>query len=142
MDIIPALVAGLLAFIVVGVVLSRQSSRRKKEAIASLEAEREAMHHYSILELVDEEVDDLGLRGIPGAEGLSADVLLRVWKDAPHGASACDRAQLRYVVAPGVAADDAGLADVRLECPVEDHGSVQSADDRDPSSLQSEDATG
>ena len=142
MEVIPAAIAGLLAFIVVGVVLNRQSSRRKKEAIASLEEERQAMHHYSILELVDEEVDELGLREIPGSEGVSADVLLKVWRDAPHGVSECDRTQLRYVVAPGVDAGRARVDDVELECPALDHAEAHASRDPDSSALGSEDATG
>lgn len=139
---IPAAIAGLLAFIVVGVVLNRQSSRRKKEAIASLEAERQAMHHYSILELVDEEVDDLGLREIPGSEGLPADVLLKVWRNAPHGASGCDREQLRYVVAPGMTPDNAGIGDVELECAASDHEGTRTSGEGDYSVPDREDARG
>ncbi len=94
------------------VVVSRRSSERKRQAIASLKAEREQIGRYSIAELVDEEVRDLGLRSIPGAEGLHADVLLKVWRDFASNDGDVDRASIRYVVADGISPEDATSDDV------------------------------
>lgn len=105
-------VAVLLIFTVI---VSRQSTERKKEAIASLQAEREQVGRYSIAELVDEEVRELDLRSIPGAEGLHSDVLLKVWRGFTHDDDSFDRSSLAYVVAEGVSPEDATADDVRLE---------------------------
>lgn len=104
---------GLAAMLFVGMVLSRQSSRQKKQAIASLEAERAAVTTPSILELVNEEVEDLGLRDVPGAEGIPPDVLLRAWRDAPEELRHAERDLLAFAVDPD--ADPASLQAGDLE---------------------------
>lgn len=88
---------GVAVLLAVGLVLSRQSSRQKKQAVASLEAERAALGSHTILDLVDEEVEDLGLRSIPGAEGRGPDVLLRAWRDAPESIRASDPDHLEFI---------------------------------------------
>ena len=114
-------VAGILAFLVTGIVLSRISSSRKKEAIASLEDEKKAVGRYSIVDLVSEEVDDLGLRSIEGADGLAPDVLLKVWTTTAS-VHDCDRARLRYVTVADVEPGEALPDDVKLVCDDEPSG--------------------
>lgn len=111
---IGAVIAGTIAFIVVAVVLARQSSGRKKMAIESLKAEKQLVGHYDILEMVNDEVNDLGLRSIAGSEGLGPDLLLRSWKDAPENVRTADHAGLRFVVTDGVDPSDASHDDVTL----------------------------
>ena len=108
--------AGLIAFLAVAIVLSRNTSRQKKAAIASLREEQEAIGHYDIMAMANEEIETLGLRSIEGAEGLAADVLLKSWKDAPEGVHDCDREALRYVVDADVEPARATAANVRLVC--------------------------
>jgi len=107
--------AAVVAFLVTGIVLSRITSTRKKEAIASLEQEKKAVGRYSIVDLVAEEVDDLGLRSIEGADGLPPDVLLKAWTDT-KSVHDCDHSRLRYVTDPDVAPGEALPKDVKLVC--------------------------
>ena len=133
------IIAAVIAFIVVGVVLARNTSSRKKRAVESLEEERKAVGRYSIVDLVDAEVSDLELRSIAGAEGLAPDVLLKVWSSTPE-VHDCDRENLRYEMSPGVAPEDADVDDVTLVCdgdrPIDDelsseiHAEPGTADDR------------
>lgn len=107
----------LVAIIVVGVMLSRQATQTKKRAIADLEAERESVGAFDILELVESEVNTLGLDEIEGAESIPHGVLLKAWSDNQQIVDACtDRAHLRFVVAEGVEPSNASDDDVTLEC--------------------------
>ena len=110
---IGVIVAGVVAFVVVAIVLARNTSSRKKQAIASLKEEKAAVGHYNILDLIDEEVKDLDLRSIEGSDGLPPDVLLKTWTDSPH-VHDVDRDSLRFEVADGVAPEDAEREDVTL----------------------------
>lgn len=117
-----ALIAGALGLgvlLVVGVILSRQSNRQKQHAVESLKAEREALGTHTILDLVDEEVEELGLRDIDGAQDVAPDVLLRAWRDAPSSTRDLDKEAVRFshiddgsgvelvpADAPGEAVDD------------------------------------
>ena len=109
------IVAAVIAFIVVGVVLARNTSSRKKQAIASLEEEKKTVGHFSIVDLVDAEVTELGLRSIDGAEGIPPEVLLKTWSmtDSVHD---CPRHQVRYVLSPGVEPADADHTTLELIC--------------------------
>jgi hypothetical protein len=113
--VIGAVIAGVLAFVVIAVVMARNTSTRKKRAIADLEQEKKTVGHYSIVDLVDAEVTDLGLRSIEGAEDIPPDVLLRVWSSSPD-VQRCKRDDLRFVVTADVEAKDAGFDDVELAC--------------------------
>lgn len=107
----------LVVFVVFGVVLSRRQSERKREAIADLQREKEALAPVSVLALAEEEADDLGLAQIRGAEGISPVVLLKVWKDNKWVVDRCpSRDQLRYTVADGVDPTMAAEPDVGLVC--------------------------
>ncbi len=112
-----AIVAGVVAFLVVAVVLSRQSSKTKKRAIADLEAEKDNVGTFDIFELVESEVRSLDLTSIEGALDIPHGVLLKVWSDGEDVVESCiDRAHLRYVVIDGIEPKDATDGDVALEC--------------------------
>jgi hypothetical protein len=114
---IAAVVLILVAFIVVGVMLSRQATKTKKRAIADLEAERETVGTFDIFDLVESEVNTLGLDEIEGAESIPHAVLLKIWSDSQNIVDSCtDRAHLRFVIAEGVEPSNAGEDDVALEC--------------------------
>lgn len=112
---IVAVVLAFVVLIVVGFTLSRGTAQRKKEAIASLEAERNALASVTILDLVIAEVEDLDLRSIDGSDGVAPDVLLRAWNDASDRTRQLDRDRLRFVVASGDGSGELQPGDVRLE---------------------------
>lgn len=112
---IPAIVLTFVILLVVGFTLSRGSAQRKKEAIASLEAERNAVASITILDLVIAEVEDLDLRSIEGSEGVSPEVLLRAWNDAGERTKQLDHDRLHFVVAPGARSGELQPGDLRLE---------------------------
>ena len=111
-----AIIAGIAAFLVVGFVLARQTSARKKEATQSLAEEKKTVGAYSITDMAEEEISELRLRDIEGTDDLPSNVILKVWKDSEPVWSSCDRDDLRYVVAEGVEPRQALVADVHLEC--------------------------
>ena len=108
-------IVGVVAFLAIAIVLSRNTARQKKAAIASLKEEEQLIGHYDIMAMANEEIEQLGLRSISGAEGLSADVLLRTWKDTPDEVRTADRENLRYVVAENVDRANATADQVTLE---------------------------
>lgn len=111
------IVITIVALFVVLALISRQSTKNKKLAIADLEQEREAVGKFDILELVKSEVQALGLSDIEGANDIPLDVLLRVWRGNEGAADGCDSPScLRYVISPGVVPTDATDDDVTLEC--------------------------
>lgn len=110
------IIAVVVAFIVVGVILARQTSARKKEATKSLEAEIEAVGQYNIADMVGEEVRDLGLRDIPGSQDIAAEVLLKVWTVSESTRSTCDKSDLRFEITSGIPPGEAGEDDVDLVC--------------------------
>ncbi len=114
---IVAVVLVLIAVIVVGIMLSRQTTRTKKRAMADLETEKENVGAFDIFELVESEVSALGLDSIEGSGNIPHGVLLKVWSDNQDIVNSCaDHAHLRYVVADGVDPAQATEADVTLEC--------------------------
>ena len=112
-----AIVLAVVAFLVVAAMLSRQSTKNKKRAIAELEKEKESIGTFDIFELVESEVRSLGLADIDGALDIPHGVLLKAWSDNQEVAESChDRAHLRYVVTDGIDPQDATDDDVTLEC--------------------------
>lgn len=109
------IIAAIVAFVIVGVVLGRQTAQRKKEAIASLKEEQEKISSVSIIDIANAEIDELGLRTIEGGPDLSPDVILRVWKDAPPDLKKLPHADLRFVVDEGTDPSDAPFDKVHLE---------------------------
>lgn len=111
------IVLGVLALVVLLVLQSRKSKKTKEHAIEDLAREREAVGTFSIFDLVESEVQDLGLTKIEGAHNIPQGVLLKVWRESePVIAECVDPSHLRYVTAPGVAPTDATENDVTLEC--------------------------
>ncbi|MCL1595023.1 MAG: hypothetical protein M3132_11795 [Actinomycetia bacterium] len=111
------IMATIIAFIVIGVVMSRQTRQRKDAAIEDLKREKKEVGHVDIFALVTAEVDELDLRSIPGAEELQPEVLLKVWKDNTNVIDQCDdRANLRFVHAPTVDPQKASSDDITLVC--------------------------
>jgi sensor domain CHASE-containing protein len=108
-----AIVGAVIAVIVAIALLSRMQSNRKKEAMADLQQEIEQTHVPDILELVNEEIDDAGIRDLPGAEDLDPTVLLRVWKRDGAG---CRGAGGEFQVAGGIAPSEATEVDVTFTC--------------------------
>ncbi len=106
-------IVGVILLLVATVVLSRMGSTRKKEAIADLERERAALHTPDIIELVNDEIRDVGIGDLPGAAGIDRVVLLKVWKrdrgDCAHGSG-------RFIVAETVDPIQATETDVTFNC--------------------------
>lgn len=115
---VPVLIgAGVIGFIAWAVMLSRQQSQRKKEAIASLQAEKEGLPAFSIHALVEAEVTDLKLSEIDGANGMPPEILLKTWTANQHIVSLCpSRDSLQFTIADGVQPADATEDDVTLVC--------------------------
>ncbi len=112
-----AIVLTVVAFLVVGVMLSRQTSKTKKSAIADLEMEKENVGSFDIFALVEAEVTSLGLLEIEGSLDVPHGVLLKTWSDHSRIADSCaDHQHLRFVVADGVNPLNAQDGDVTLEC--------------------------
>ncbi len=109
------IIAAIAAFVIVGVVLGRQTAQRKKEAIASLKEEKELISSVSIIDIANEEIDELGLRSIDGGADLAPDVILRVWKDAPPDLRELPHTELRFVTEEDIEPADAPIDKVHLE---------------------------
>lgn len=104
-------------FLVFGVVLARRASETKKEAIADLQREKEALAPMSLRALAEEEARDLGLHDMPGAQGVPPVVLLKVWKSHEELRLRCPSEDLlEFVVADGVDPADATEPDVYVRC--------------------------
>jgi hypothetical protein len=114
---IVAIILVIFAFLVVGIMLSRQTTKTKKSAIADLEAEKEEVGAFDILELVESEVNARGLLDIEGSTDIPHGVLLKAWSANEGTVDTCvDRAHLRFVVAEGIDPSSATDEDVTLEC--------------------------
>jgi len=114
---ITVVVAAVVVFVVIGVVMSRQTKQRKQAAIEDLKREKKEVGSTDIFSIVTAEVEDLGLRSITGADNLQPEVLLKVWKEKSDVVERCDdRASLRFVLATGVTAQEARNTDVTLVC--------------------------
>ena len=114
---IPAIMLAVVGFLIVAAMLSRQTTKAKKRAIADLEAEKESVGKFDIFELVESEIDALGLLEIAGAQDVPHGVLLKVWTDSEDVVTSCaGREHLRYVVSEGVDPEQATDGDVSLVC--------------------------
>ncbi len=109
-----ALVAIGFAFLVVMVLLSRMGRARKRQAVEDFEREREAFKTPDILELVHEEVVELGIDRIEGSEGIDPSVLLQVYRRDEVNCE--DGATLRFALAEGVDPGDADPDTLTLSC--------------------------
>jgi hypothetical protein len=87
------------------------ASRRQRKILSQLSPAPEIP---SLMDLVRAEIEDLGIRQIPGNEGVASPVLLKVYRrDRP---ATCTHEDIEYRVADGVTPDAAGEADVVLHC--------------------------
>jgi len=111
---IPAAIAVLIAIVVAMVLLSRMGNRRKKDAIADLDREREELKTPSIIELVEAEVRETGIGELPGATGIDPVVLLKVWK---RDGSACPPGTGGFTLSGNITVDKATEDDVTFSCP-------------------------
>ena len=107
------IVMAAIGVIVVLVLLSRQQSQRKKEAIADLARERDALKPPDILELVNEEVQDAGIGKLPGAEDVDPAVLLKVWRRDGGG---CPKGRGSFVMSEGTTPEDATEDTLKFDC--------------------------
>lgn len=103
----------VIAVIVAFVMLGRMQSARKKEAIADLAREREALHTPTIIELVHEEVQESGIGTLPGAEGVDPTVLLKVWKRDGAG---CEKGRGQFLLGDGIPPEDATVDSMTFDC--------------------------
>lgn len=109
-----ALVSIGIAFLVVMILLSRMGRARKQQALDDLEREREAIQTPDILELVYQEVVDLGLDKLEGAEGIDPSVLLQVYRRDEVNCE--DGAERRFVLADGTKPEEADTDTLSLRC--------------------------
>jgi hypothetical protein len=111
------IILAVAAFIAWGVIASKRTSARKKEAIADLQVQQDQMPTFDIHALVSAEVEDLGLRSINGAVGIPASVLLKTWKENTNVVDGCpSRDLLGFVVTKGIDPSEALDGDVSLVC--------------------------
>ena len=103
-----------LAFVVVMVLLSRMGRGRKRQAVEDLERERDAVKAPDILELVHQEVVELGIDKIDGSDGIDPSVLLQVYRRDKVNCE--DGAELRFVLAEGTDRGDADQDTLSLSC--------------------------
>lgn len=108
-----AIVGIVIAFFVVLALLSWMQSSRNKDAVEDLQREIAEVHIPGILELVYQEVDDAGLRDLPGSTDVDPTVLLKVWK---RDGEDCPVGQGEFHVAEGVDPIKAAEEDVTFKC--------------------------
>lgn len=106
--------AVVISLIVVMALLSRMGRSRKRQAIDDLEREREAVKAPDILELVHQEVSDLGLEDIDGSDGVDPSVLLQVYRRDVVNCE--DGAARHFVLVDGVQPADAEPDTLSLAC--------------------------
>ena len=102
------------ALLVVMILLSRMGRHRKQQALEDFNRERDAVKPPDILQLVQEEVVDLGIDKIEGADGIDPLVLLQVYR---RDVEICaDGAEMCFTVAEGVEPADADQDTLSLSC--------------------------
>jgi hypothetical protein len=102
------------AFLVVMILLSRMGRHRKRQALEDFDREREAVKPPDILQLVQDEVVDLGIDKIDGAESIDPSVLLQVYRRDVENCA--DGAEMRFIIADGVEPADADQDTLSLSC--------------------------
>jgi hypothetical protein len=103
-----------LAVIIVMVLLSRMGKQRKKEAVADLEREREAVKAPDIIELIQAEITELGIDRIEGSDSIDPSILLQVYRR--DEVICAEDSSLQFVLADGVDPSDADLDTLSLRC--------------------------
>jgi hypothetical protein len=102
------------AFLVVMILLSRMGRHRKRQAIEDFDREREAVKPPDILQMVQDEIVDLGIDEIDGADGIDPSVLLQVYRR--DVGNCADGAEMRFTIAEGVEPADADQDTLSLSC--------------------------
>lgn len=136
------IVLAVAAFIAWGIIASRRTSARKKEAIADLKTQQERIQPFDIHALVSAEVEDLGLRSVSGAAGIPAAVLLKTWKDGAETVDGCpSRDLLRFVITPGLDPSEATDPDVTLVCDDMAPAAAEPPVEKEPDDVEAADDT-
>ncbi len=94
--------------------VTRRKSRRQRK-LDEIRANDPPFEPKSAFDVMLEEVAELGLDDVPGAEGIDAPVRLKVWKRDAAIRTSCND-DVRFVVHPGVEPGKATVDEVRLEC--------------------------
>lgn len=130
-DIIIVLIALVGSTILAGVLITRARSRAKPEPVegkpqipaTASRRQRRILERLepnpaipTLMDLVNEEIAELGIREIPGSEDISGPVLLKVYRRDEQVREQCPHDTYEYVVADGVSRDEAVDDDVRLFC--------------------------
>lgn len=126
-----AIVALVLSVALVAVLLTRQRERHRPELQPGDEPPQRKKPTRqekilqkldplpeipTLMDLVREEIGDAGIDEIPGHEGLSDPVKLKVFRRDHRVVEQCPHKGYEYVVADGVEPADAGDDDVNLYC--------------------------
>ncbi len=136
------IILAVAAFITWGVIASRRTSARKKEAIADLQVQQDQIQPFDIHALVSAEVDDLGLRSINGAVGIPASVVLKTWKENMDVVNGCpSRDLLSFVITPGIDPSEAVDSDVSLVCDADSFVAGDAQADEQPATDDAPEAT-
>ena len=90
------------------------ASRRQRRILEKLEPLREPP---TLMDLVREEIAELGIEEIPGHEGVSGPVLLKVYRRDHPAVASCEHGSLRFEVESGTDPGAAEEEDVSLTCP-------------------------
>lgn len=90
------------------------ASRRQRRVMEKLEPVPQLP---TLMDLVREEIAELGIREIPGNDDISETVLLKVYRRDVPAIEKCEHEGSEFVVADGVPADEATEEDVKLVCP-------------------------
>ena len=94
--------------------LPASASKRQRRVLETLAPAPELP---TLMDLVREEIEDLGIEEIPGHEGVSDAVLLKVYRRDLPSIESCEHETYEFVIAESVPADEATERDVRLVCP-------------------------
>lgn len=89
------------------------ASRRQRRLLEKLEPAPELP---TLMDLVRQEIADLGIEDIPGHENLSKPVLLKVYRRDQAAVAACDHNAPQFVISDGVPAQEAVEEQVALVC--------------------------
>jgi len=90
------------------------ASRRQRRIVSTLEPATEIP---TLMDMVRQEIVDLGISDIPGAEEISDPVALKVFKRDSFVRDRCTHNDLRFVVTTGVEPAEALDDEVLLFCP-------------------------
>ena len=107
------IVIAVVGVAVVLFLLTRMQNKARTVATADLADDRESPKQPDILELVNQEVQEAGIKSLPGADGVDPVVLLKVWKRDGTG---CAKGQGRFVLSEGLTPDAADEHTLTFKC--------------------------